>query len=653
MTKETKDRIIKKSLFIRSIEKKLLTLFQAGKINGTVHTCIGQELTGVCAAEFLNDDDYVLSNHRGHGHFLARNEDLVGFFAEIMGRTAGVCGGIGGSQHFFTKNHLSNGIQGGMTPIATGIALANKIKKNDKVVMCFIGDGTLGQGIIYEAFNMASLWDLPIVFVMENNKIAQSTHIEQTFSGSIKQRINGFALEYFSSNTWDIEDLLTTFEKATTLSRKHKKASFIEIETYRLSSHSKGDDNRHPEDLKKYELKDLLNKELAENVEHTTFLLDIIQKEIDDAVAKAQKSPYTNNIPPNSSITQTEISYSKQENITSDKRINQLIHEALRAQFNKEENTVMLGEDIEYVTPWTEKPYGGAFKVSNDLSEHFENVKNTPISEAAITGVGTGLSIAGMLPIIEIMFGDFMTLTFDQIYNHACKFSSMYNGQVSIPLIIRTPMGGKRGYGPTHSQSLEKHFLGITDLSIITLNYRIPPKQLYQAVFSEKNPTLVIENKVLYTKKLQVQVLLGYEVAVSNEKYPTIRIRPEGRKPDMTILCYGELLEDVEKAIELAFEEEEIFCEIICPSQISPINLFPILQSVATTQRLLTVEEGTNMASYSSEIAAHIMENNLHLKSFKRLANNNVIPSSSQAELEILPNINSIFKKIKATYYAK
>jgi 2-oxoisovalerate dehydrogenase E1 component len=229
----------------------------------------------------------------------------------------------------------------------------------------------------------------------------------------------------------------------------------------------------------------------------------------------------------------------------------------------------------------------------------------------------------------------------------------MYNGQVSIPLVIRTPMGGKRGYGPTHSQSLEKHFLGITDLSIIALNYRIPPKQLYQVAFAEKNPTLVIENKVLYTKKLQTNVLLGYELGISNEKYPTVKISPQERKPDLTVLCYGEVLEDVEKAMELAFEEEEIFCEIICPSQISPINIAPILNSVKTTQRLLTVEEGSNIASYSSEIAAGIMENGIHLKSFSRLANNEIIPSSSQAELDLLPNENSIFEKIKETFYAK
>ncbi len=653
MTVKTKDTIIKKGFFIRSVEKKLLDLFKKGQINGTVHTCIGQELTGVCAAEFLNDDDYVLSNHRGHGHFLARNKDLVGFFSEIMGRKSGVCGGMGGSQHFFTKNHLSNGIQGGMTPIGVGLALANKIKKNNKLVTCFIGDGTLGQGVIYEAFNLAAVWQLPIVFVLENNKIAQSTNSKQTFAGAIEQRVKGFGLTYFKSNTWSIDDLLATFKEATTLSRDKNQATFIEIDTYRLLSHSKGDDNRDEKEIKEHELKDVLNKALQDNKEVYTAYINEVSKEIDDAVAVALASPYTNYQLKENNIYKTAVSYQKQQQQKSDKRINQLIHEALKTQFKKEEASIMIGEDIEYMTPWSAKPYGGAFKVSNNLSEHFKNVKNTPISEAAITGVGTGLALGDMQPIVEIMFGDFMTLTFDQIYNHACKFFGMYNGQVSVPLVIRTPMGGKRGYGPTHSQSLEKHFLGITDLSIVVLNYRVSPEDLYKAVFTEKNPTLVIENKVLYTKKLQQDVLLGYGVYVSNEKYPTVKITPQKRKPDVTILCYGELLEDVEKAIELAFEEEEIFCEIICPSKINPINIAPILTSVTATQCLLTIEEGTSIASYSSEIAAQIIENNIQLKSFNRLANNTIIPSSYKAELEVLPNENSILKKIKETYYAK
>lgn len=652
MTKETRDRIVKKSFLIRAVEERLLILFQEGKLNGTVHTCIGQELIGACAAESLAEQDYVLSNHRGHGHFLARNEDLFGFFAEIMGRKDGVCGGIGGSQHFYTKNHLSNGIQGGMTPIAAGIALAQKIHKKENIVMCFIGDGTLGQGIIYEAFNIASLWELPIVFVLENNGMAQSTYIEQTLSGSIRQRAEGFGLKYYESNTQDIEHLTDTFNKAITLSRKHNKATFIEIETYRLSSHSKGDDNRSDDLITTYKNKDLLNQELLNNKLYAESILKEINIQIDEAVDRAQRSPYTH-MAATASNHETTFSFSKQEPFQSEKRINQLIHEALRDQFKENDNTIMLGEDIEYVTQWTEKPYGGAFKVSNDLSLHYKLVKNTPISEAAIVGVGTGLALSGMTPVIEIMFGDFLTLAFDQIYNHACKFSSMYNGQVTVPLVIRTPMGGKRGYGPTHSQSIEKHFLGITNLNIIALNYRIPPQQLYKTIFTENNPTLIIENKVLYTRKIQTDIFTGYELAISNEKYPTVKISPEDRKADVTILCYGELLEDVEKAIELAFEEDEIFCEIICPSQINPIQITPILESVTQTKRLLIIEEGSNIASYSSEVSGRLLEEGVSPLSFHRLSNNSIIPSSFHKELEILPNKNSILEKIKDTFYAK
>lgn len=652
MHKETRDRVVEKSFLIRAVEERLLLLFQEGKVNGTVHTCIGQELIGPCAAEFLTEQDYVISNHRGHGHFLARNENLVGFFAEIMGRTDGICGGKGGSQHFCTKNHLSNGIQGGMTPIGAGIALALKIQKKDSIVVCFIGDGTLGQGIIYEAFNMASLWDLPIVYVLENNGIAQSTSINQTLSGSIKQRAEGFNLTYFESNTWDIAHLVETFEEATTLSRKHKKPTFIEIDTYRLSSHSKGDDNRLPEDIAIYYKKDLLNKEIEKNPVYTTSLLEKINARIDIAVDQAMRSPYTQ-ISENTSREDTLLTYSNLELRGEDKRINLLIHEALKEQFKEKETTVMLGEDIEYLTEWTSKPYGGAFNVSKNLSEQFALVKNTPISEAAIVGVGTGLALCGMTPIVEIMFGDFLTLAFDQIYNHACKFYAMYNKQVRVPLIIRTPMGGKRGYGPTHSQSIEKHFLGITDLTIIALNYRIPPKQLYKEIFCENHPVLVIENKVLYTRKLQIDLLIGYEVQISNEKYPTLKISPQKRNADVTVVCYGELLEDVEKAMELAFEEEEILCEIICPTQINPIEINPILDSVSRTNRLLIVEEGSNIAAYSSEVVAMLLNKGADIISFNRLANNSIIPSSYQSELRLLPHKDSIFNKIKQTYYGK
>jgi len=643
--------IIEKALLIRLVEEKLLDLFNKGKINGTVHTCIGQELSAVCLAKYLTEDDYVLSNHRGHGHLLSRDNNLESFFSELMGKKHGMCGGIGGSQHLWKHNHLSNGIQGGMTPIGAGIALANKIKNNNKITICYIGDGTLGEGVVYEAFNIASLWSLPIIYVIENNKIAQSTSIEQSMSGSIELRSKGFGMEYFKTNIWDIEGMLNVFEKSSDLTRRQQKACVVEVDTYRLLSHSKGDDNRDKEEIAQFKLKDIINKEIKNDSKFYSNLISKLNKKIESAVAFAENSPPLIKIDTQKKELQKIEFQSVEKDSDNGRRVNELIHEAIKDEFLRNKETIMIGEDIEYLSPHTALPYGGAFKVSNDLSENFKNVFNTPISEAAITGIGTGLAIGGMKPIVEIMFGDFLTLIFDQLFNHACKFNKMYNGQVSIPLIIRTPMGGKRGYGPTHSQSIEKYFIGIPDLSIVVLNHHINPRFLYKNIFSSNSPVLVIENKVLYTKSFDIKAPSGYNVNYSNEIFPTVKLYPENRKPDITILCYGEILIEVEKAVEASFLEEEIFCEVICPTQISPVNINYLLPSLRNTNHLLTVEEGSNIAAFSSEVSALIMEKKISLKSFSRIGNNGIIPSSYEAEMKILPNSYSIFQTIKKIYY--
>lgn len=177
------------------------------------------------------------------------------------------------------------------------------------------------------------------------------------------------------------------------------------------------------------------------------------------------------------------------------------IHEALLEQFENNEKAVLIGEDVAFHSPYTSEPYGGAFKVTKELSDLYpERVRNTSISEQAITGIGIGLALMGYSSITEIMFGDFMTLTLDQLQQHASKFCEMYGRRVSLPYIVRTPMGGRRGYGPTHSQCIEKHFMGIPNVNMIALNNCIEPKEIYHSLFENiKTPTIVIENKVLYT----------------------------------------------------------------------------------------------------------------------------------------------------------
>lgn len=644
--------LISKSLLIRRVEEKILSLFSEGKINGTVHTCIGQEFVGPCLEKNLKEGDFILSNHRGHGHFLARTEDLKGLFSEIMGRETGVCKGVGGSQHLFAKNYISNGIQGSTSPVAAGIALANKINKKDEIVISFIGDGTLGQGVLYEAFNICGLWNLPVLFVLENNGYAQSTNIKQSFSGETKKRAQGFGLDYLKANTWDIDDLVDKASKSVDLVRNNQAPLLLEIETFRLMSHSKGDDNRDENEVLTFLKKDLLTKIIESKSKKVSALLSQIDKDIDEAITFSLNSPTLKANSPSASYKE-ETKFEAYNLPESNKRINELIYEGFRDIFETDKKMIMIGEDIEYQTKYTPKPYGGAFKVTKDLSKLFEDrVKNTPISEAAITGVGTGLALAGMKPMVEIMFGDFITLAFDQIIQ-ASKFCSMFGTNVDVPLIIRTPMGGRRGYGPTHSQSLEKHFLGIPNLSIVALNQRVSPIDLYKAIHKEnKNPTLVIENKVLYTKKINNKEILGFGVQHSNEKFPTLRIFPlEEIQPDITIVCYGGMLEEVEKAIELAFEEDEIFCEIICPTLISPLNIEPVIRSIKVTKNLLTVEEGNHFASLGSEILARVIESGARIEKFKKIGFNDIIPCSFEAENNLLPNSKNIFTQIKEMRY--
>jgi 2-oxoisovalerate dehydrogenase E1 component len=635
--------LIEQALAIRATEEKLLHLFAEGKLNGTVHTCVGQELNAVCVAAALKLEDYVVSNHRGHGHYIARTGNIRGLLAEVTGKQCGVSGGIGGSQHLYGYHFLANGIQGGMTPIAAGLALAAQLRATQDISVAFIGDGTLGEGILYETMNIAAIWQLPLLLVLENNHYAQSTSMSQTFVGSVEERVRGFGLRYFKGNSWDVAELVSVCQEAADTARAGVPV-FLEIDTYRLNPHSKGDDNRDTADIEAYRAKDVLNQCLAEDAELRAAYAGI-RTQIDQHVRDLEPEPKLTQVPAGTWRSEP-VEYAAMGEPESG-RMNELLYQAMKSVFETKE-AVLIGEDSEYQTPWTAKPYGGAFKVSKDLSVRFPGrVRNTPISEAAIVGVGTGLAIAGIQAFVEIMFGDFTTLILDQLLQHAAKFPKMFGGNVSVPLVVRTPMGGRRGYGPTHSQSLEKFFLGIPDLNILAMNDRIHPSVLLAGLNGVATPTLLIENKVVYTRGLNDRRLPGFHIQLSNEVFPTLRVTPEGVDPSVTVVCYGGLLEEVEKAIGLAFDQDEILCEVICPTQIQPLNLAPIAESVAKTGRLVVVEEGPSIAGFGSEVCARLAESGVRVDQFVRLGTNTVIPCSLEAELNLLPGTTSILEAIR------
>jgi acetoin:2,6-dichlorophenolindophenol oxidoreductase subunit alpha len=243
------ERRYRRMRFIRRFEESLLDLFERGMLNGTTHACIGQEADAVAIVEHLRADDHMFSNHRCHGHFLARTGDALGLLAEIMGKPEGVCGGIGGSQHLCAPGFMSNGIQGGIVPDAAGIALAKQFDGSAGLSVVFIGDGTLGEGVTYETLNLASLWSLPLVVVLEDNGWAQSTPSSANLAGCIRERFAAFGIPVFEIDSTDIEEIDAVAERALVQARTQEGPVAIVIHTYRLCHHSKNDDNRPADEV--------------------------------------------------------------------------------------------------------------------------------------------------------------------------------------------------------------------------------------------------------------------------------------------------------------------------------------------------------------------------------------------------------------------
>lgn len=642
-----KNLIIAKALKIRAFENTLLSLFSEGKLNGTVHTCIGEELIGATIGSLVNEEDYIVSNHRGHGHYIGRFDNYEPLLAEILGKETGCSGGFGGSQHICGKNFLTNGIQGGMTPIALGIALSNIIKVNKNISVAFIGDGTLGQGVLYETMNFATVLEVPLLLILENNGYAQSTPQKMFFNGSIEARVLGFGFDYYNTDSNNVDDLIATAGLAIENARK-RRPTFLEIKTYRLNAHSKGDDNRYLDEIEKAKKIDYLTVLIEQN----KLYFDIYHAYLSEIYATSEI------VVGNKTLLSIPIRNERNTNgiifkLPSDceLRYNQQINSALHDLMNEYSNIFLVGEDIIDKSKFTEFNYGGAFKVTSGLSTSFESrVINTPISEQCIIGLATGMGVRGFIIIAEIMFGDFTTLIIDQVLQHLTKFETIYNSYVKPSVIIRTPMGGKRGYGPTHSQSLEKLFLGIPNLRVIALNKYLNPYEIYKKLILDNVPSFVVENKILYTERTDyiLKDIYDYDIIVSGN-FPIIWINPKKNSINsfMTILVYGQTLTEIEKVAEYFYFEEEIIFDIFCFVRLDAISCDQVLKSVGNTGRVMIIEEGNGFASWGSEILAYI---STHLKnSFKtyRLSNNNIIPSSLSAELEIIPNKEMIIKKIK------
>jgi 2-oxoisovalerate dehydrogenase E1 component len=628
------------ALLIRRTEELLLRLFSQGLLSGTTHTCIGQELCAMSVVRALNNPaDVVLSNHRNHGHFLTYSGDFLGLVAEIMGRSAGVCGGIGGSQHIAFRGFHSNGVQGGMTAIGAGHALALKRREEDGIVVVIIGDGTTGQGLLYESLNLASVWAVPMLFVLENNNIAQTTPTADTVGGSLEARGSAFGLRTWHLNDSD-PDFLKNSESVVEEIRASGHPGFLVIDTCRLSPHSKGDDLRDPKVMDALRARDplaRLGRDLGPNLKGEIdnaadeFVNEVYRQAMASPEAKFNEPKrhifVADRIPPDAAGAITD-------NIGTNVRAS--LNNALDELLAGHPEVIILGEDLH-------DPYGGAFKVTAGLSTRYPGrVISTPISEAGVVGAAIGLALHGYRPVVEIMFADFLSLAMDQLYNHAVKFPGMFP-EARVPLVVRTPSGGRRGYGPTHSQSPENLMTGVPGLTIVFPSHRHDPGLLLRrAVLGWNSPTVFFEHKLLYGRTVDNADYRELEPDPSDPGgawFPALS-RGSG-EPDVSLVAYGDSVQLAE-CVATQLEEEEISVEIVAPSLLAPLPRATLVNHLLSSPRIVVIEEAPTEFGFAAELGTALLEAGFQGR-YRRVASPPVpIPAARSLETSVLPSVQDV-----------
>jgi len=629
---------VKKLVRIRLFEEKLLELFSEGKINGTTHTCIGQEEIAVAVMSLTNDNDYIFSNHRGHGHYLAKFEDYKGLFCEIMGKSGAVNNGVGGSQHINRHNYYSTGIQGESVPVSAGVALSLK-KNNSDISISFIGDGTWGEGAVYESLNMSSLWQLPTIVICENNQISQSTPSKKNLSGTIQKRANAFNIDYVEIpedlKVNEIAEILyPLFDKV----RINRSPLIVEVKTKRISSHSKGDDTRNQKvisELKSRDWYEILNKN-----ENFIPIVNEIRSEINNLVDEINNSEFSKSKYVYKNIDFLNQMENDTDNIENQKVLDNL-NKAMLDIMNFDNDTYIIGEDIE-------DPYGGAFKVTKGIHSKFpERVISTPISELGLAGLANGVSLTGKRSIVEFMFADFTFLAFDQIINFAAKTVSMYGYNKSHKIIFRCPYGGHRGYGPTHSQSIHKYLMGVPNLNLFEISPLHSLDKLLFPVIDSGFPSVLFESKVLYPKKM---IPVGAFDVYNHKKINNITSALYiDEHVDAVLITGGGYVYDCIDVVKDLFINYELSVHIINPFQIYPFDLSIVDDYISSSEnKIIIVDEGTPGASWSSEIISKLSMkySGKNIMFNEIMSNDEIIPSSKHLESQMLLNKDKIYKSI-------
>ena len=507
LSAETAETIYTTMRRIRAFEEKTTTLFEQGAVKGTAHSYIGEEAVAAAVSANLRDDDFMASNHRGHGHCIAKGADQSLMMAELMGRENGYCGGLGGSMHIadLSLGILgANGIVGATMPLATGAALAVKLRGGDQVVVAFFGDGASNQGTFHECCNLASIWQLPILFVCENNQYALTTSYRDTTSAhQISDRASGYAMPGVTIDGNDAAEVYAVVGEAVERARNGEGPSLIECMTYRWGQHSMRANLRDPRPKEEYDawiardpIKLLEERMRAEKTVPRKRINEIgkeVTQELEDAVAFGAKGAEPT-VEQMMAAVYSKHAHYEEPGPTGEREITyvEALCEAMGSEMARDDSVFIMGEDVGQT--------GGIFSVTKGLWERFGNdrVRDTPITEVGFTGAAVGAAVTGMRPIVELQIFDFVALTMDMLVNQAAKFRYMLGGKPTVPMVLRGPQGGGIRMAAQHSQSLEAWFTHVPGLVVMAPSNAYDAKGMLTAAIRDDNPVIFLEHKMLY-----------------------------------------------------------------------------------------------------------------------------------------------------------
>jgi len=597
--------IYKKLVLPRLIEEKMLILLRQGKISKWFSGW-GQEAVSVGCAYAMADHEYILPMHRNLGVFTTRQIPLQRLFAQFQGKADGYTKGRDRSFHFGTQDHKLVGMISHLGPqlgIADGIALAAKIRQTKDTTLVFTGDGGASEGDFHEALNVAAVWQLPVIFAIENNRWGLSTPSSEQFR--CKQFIDkgiGYGMDAIQVDGNDILAVIEAVRQIRAQMQENPRPFILELMTFRMRGHEEASGTKYyPEGLQaEWEPKDpvtnfeayLLKSEIIDQASIEALKIQL-KEEIQEAFDIANAAP---KIIPSLEQEMADVyaPHSFQAIVSTEPsaevRFIDAIQDGLRVAMQKHPELVLMGQDI--------AEYGGAFKVTEGFVEEFgkDRVRNTPLCESAIIGAGLGLSIAGMKAMVEMQFADFVSVGFNQIVNNLAKLHWRWGQNADV--VVRMPTGAGTAAGPFHSQSNEAWFVKTPGLKVVYPSNPQDAKGLLLAAFEDPNPVIYFEHKYLY-RSLKGEVPAGYY------NTPIGKAATVQTGQDLTIITYGL---GVHWAIEAAAERPGYTFEILDLRTLLPLDIDAIVAAASKTGRVLVLHEDTITAGIGGELVALINE---------------------------------------------